>query len=38
MTLAMMKYMPLRGSLSFGGGEESVRRMEELLEKLNAPE
>jgi beta-glucosidase len=35
MSLAMMKYMPLRGALSFGGGEESSRRMEELLKQLN---
>jgi beta-glucosidase len=35
MTLAMMKYMPLRGAMSFGGGEDSGRRMEELLKLLN---
>jgi beta-glucosidase len=36
MTLAMMKYMPLRGALSFGGGEDSGRQMDELLKRLNA--
>ena len=35
MTMAMMKYMPLRGSMSFGGGADSSRQMEELLKKLN---
>ena len=35
MTLAMMQYMPLRGALSFGGGEDLSRRMEELLKILN---
>ena len=35
MTLAMMRYMPLRGALSFGGGADSSRLMEELLKKLN---
>ena len=35
MTLAMMRYMPLRGALSFGGGEDLSRRMEELLKLLN---
>ena len=35
MTLAMMRYMPLRGAMSFGGGADSSERMEELLEKLN---
>ena len=35
MTLAMMKYMPLRGAMSFGGGADSSRQMEELLKKLN---
>ena len=35
MTLAMMKYMPLRGAMSFGGGADSSERMEELLKKLN---
>ena len=37
MTLAMMKYMPLRGSLSFGGGADSEKQMEELLKLLNNP-
>ena len=35
MTLAMMKYMPLRGAMSFGGGADSNGQMEELLDKLN---
>ncbi len=35
MTLAMMRYMPLRGAMSFGGGADSGRLMEELLKKLN---
>ena len=35
MTLAMMRYMPLRGAVSFGGGADSSERMEELLKKLN---
>ena len=36
MTLAMMKYMPLRGIFSFGGGAESAKELDNLLEKLNA--
>ena len=36
MTLAMMQYMPLRGGMSFGGGEDSARQMEELLKQLNS--
>ena len=35
MTLAMMRYMPLRGAMSFGGGADSSERMEQLLKKLN---
>ena len=35
MTLAMMKYMPLRGAMSFGGGADSSKTMEDLLNKLN---
>ena len=35
MTLAMMQYMPLRGAVSFGGGTDSSRQMEELLKQLN---
>ena len=35
MTLAMMRYMPLRGAMSFGGGADSSEQMEELLKKLN---
>ena len=35
MTLAMMRYMPLRGAMSFGGGADSSKTMEELLKKLN---
>ena len=36
MVMAMMQYMPLRGILSFGGGEDSAVQMEELLKQLNA--
>ena len=36
MAMAMMKYMPLRGALSFGGSEEAAAAMEKLLERLNA--
>ena len=35
MTLAMMKYMPLRGILSFGGAE-AEGELNELLKKLNS--
>ena len=35
MTLAMMRYMPLRGAMSFGGGADSSETLEELLRKLN---
>ena len=35
MTLAMMRYMPLRGAMSFGGGADSSKTMEDLLKKLN---
>ncbi len=35
MTLAMMKYMPLRGILSFGGAE-SAAELEDLLQQLNS--
>lgn len=35
MNLAMMKYMPLRGALSFGGGAISREQLEELLAQLN---
>jgi len=36
MAMAMMQYMPLRGSLSFGGGEESAAQMEQLIAALNS--
>ena len=36
MTLAMMKYMPLRGILSFGGSAEGGESLEKLLEQLNS--
>lgn len=32
---AMMKYMPIRGLLSFGGGEVSIAECKALVEKLN---
>ena len=35
MTLAMMKYMPLRGILSFGGSD-NAEELEKLLEQLNS--
>ena len=35
MTLAMMKYMPLRGAMSFGGGADSSEQLEDLLRQLN---
>ncbi len=34
MTMAMMKYMPLRGMLSFGGAE-NAEEMEKLIQQLN---
>jgi len=39
MAMAMMKYMPLRGSLSFGDpaqAEEKAKALDELLKQLNA--
>ena len=35
MTMAMMNYMPLRGMLSFGGGNLPDGFLEDLIEKLN---
>ena len=35
MNLAMMKYMPLRGALSFGGGSITREQIENLLVQLN---
>ena len=35
MNLAMMNYMPLRGALSFGGGEITAEEIEALLNQLN---
>ena len=35
MTMAMMKYMPLRGILSFGGAD-SAGELENLLQQLNS--
>lgn len=35
MNLAMMKYMPLRGALSFGGGFVTREQIEDLLVQLN---
>ena len=36
MMQAMMKYMPLRGVLSFRSGEVSLEQLQGLLEQLNA--
>ena len=35
MSMAMLNYMPLRGALSFGGGQISDEAIEELLRALN---
>ena len=35
MTMAMMNYMPLRGMLSFGGGQLPPNFLEDMLAKLN---
>ena len=35
MNLAMLRYMPLRGILSFGGDEEAARLLEQILAGLN---
>lgn len=35
MTLAMLKYMPLRGILSFGGDENAPQLLEQILKDLN---
>ena len=35
MGMAMMKYMPLRGTLSFGGSKEAALQVEALLKSLN---
>ena len=35
MTMAMLRYMPLRGIVSFGGDGEMAKRCEALLAKLN---
>ena len=35
MGMAMMKYMPLRGTLSFGGSKEAAQQVEALLKSLN---
>ena len=32
---AMMRYMPIRGLLSFGGGKVSIAECKALVEKLN---
>ena len=34
---AMMKYMPIRGLLSFGGGEVSIAECKALVEKAERP-
>ena len=35
MSLAMLNYMPLRGILSFGGNEDMLRLLEQILKELN---
>ncbi len=35
MMLAMMKYMPIRGSISFGNGEINMEDLEKIIDKLN---
>ena len=35
MTMAMLQYMPLRGVLSFGVGEDTEKMMTEMLRKMN---
>ena len=36
MGTAMMNYLPLRGLISFGGNEETAKKIEELLKTLNS--
>ena len=35
MTMAMLQYMPLRGVLSFGGGETADEMIESMLRQMN---
>ena len=35
MVHAMLRYMPLRGILSFGGGQVSYEQLEALVQKIN---
>jgi beta-glucosidase len=35
MAMAMMKYMPLRGAVSFGGGAIDVSWVQSLLDQIN---
>ena len=35
MSLAMLKYMPLRGVLSFSGDENAPKFLEQILDELN---
>ena len=35
MTMAMMNYLPLRGMLSFSGGQISEEYLTQLLDRLN---
>ncbi len=35
MTMAMLRYMPLRGALSFGGGNIDISDVQNLLDQLN---
>lgn len=36
MMAAMMQYMPVRGAVSFGGGNYSMKQLQELIDQLNA--
>ena len=36
MMAAMMQYMPVRGAVSFGGGNYSMKQLKEMLDQLNA--
>ncbi|NLK28810.1 MAG: glycosyl hydrolase [Clostridiales bacterium] len=35
MMMAMMKYMPIRGALSFGGGDMTVEDLKKIVDQLN---
>lgn len=36
MMAAMMKYMPVRGAVNFGGGKFTMKQLQDLLDQLNA--